>query len=495
MANNPYKNKVIFGNQTVMDISDSTASESDVADGEVFYKGNGERAVGTGSYYSPTDATSTDIDDADYIPFYDNSASAKKNSLWSNIKAKLNEIFFTRSENNVLGAKNLLPKSKKTTDSKNGIDFTFNADGSVTFSGTASDVAEAYFDQTTSERLLVANLPSGIIVNGSDSSDSKYGIEVVYRDSSNDYISNQIAYNGDLQLVIPNNAYYIRVAVLVKSGTVISVPVTVYPMLRLASDPDNTFVPYAMTNKELTDKFGTLGSASTKDVPTSGDAGQTEVVLGNDSRLTDARTPTSHTHTISEITDFPTIPDELADLSDDSAHRLVTDTEKSSWNDKCDNSVIAPVESGATASRAYAVGEHFIRDGAFCTAKTAIASGAVFTLNTNYTAGNVAGEFEKTPDTVHELVPNISYTKKDGFVILDASGNTGVSITQGSWITLGTLPEGYRPTEPWSTMAGIGGNIDYYGVMRVTSAGKVQVYQNLTASSAVVYGNLTYPIQ
>lgn len=58
-------------------------------------------------------------------------------------------------------------------------------------------------------------------------------------------------------------------------------------------------------------------------------------------------------------------------------------------NDKADNSVIAPVESGTTASQAYAIGAHFIRDGAFCTAKTAIAQGETFRLNTNYTAGTV----------------------------------------------------------------------------------------------------------
>ena len=36
------------------------------------------------------------------------------------------------------------------------------------------------------------------------------------------------------------------------------------------------------------------GSAASKDVPTSGDASTTQVVMGNDSRLTDARTPTAH---------------------------------------------------------------------------------------------------------------------------------------------------------------------------------------------------------
>ena len=53
---------------------------------------------------------------------------------------------------------------------------------------------------------------------------------------------------------------------------------------------------------------------------------------------------------------------------------------------------IAPIENGNTTSKAYAVGEYFIRNGAFCKALTAIASGAQFTLNTNYTTTTVAAE-------------------------------------------------------------------------------------------------------
>lgn len=37
-----------------------------------------------------------------------------------------------------------------------------------------------------------------------------------------------------------------------------------------------------------------------------------------------------------DLTDKPTIPDSLSDLSDDSTHRLVTDTEKTAWNGKSD---------------------------------------------------------------------------------------------------------------------------------------------------------------
>ena len=59
-----------------------------------------------------------------------------------------------------------------------------------------------------------------------------------------------------------------------------------------------------------TDDDGKVDAAEDADavkghtVASSGDAGNSDIVLGNDSRLTDSRTPTSHTHTKSEITDF-----------------------------------------------------------------------------------------------------------------------------------------------------------------------------------------------
>jgi hypothetical protein len=48
----------------------------------------------------------------------------------------------------------------------------------------------------------------------------------------------------------------------------------------------------------------TLGTAATRNVPASGNAGSAEVVLGNDGRLSDSRTPTAHTHTASQVSDF-----------------------------------------------------------------------------------------------------------------------------------------------------------------------------------------------
>ena len=53
---------------------------------------------------------------------------------------------------------------------------------------------------------------------------------------------------------------------------------------------------------------------------------------------------------------------------------------------------IAPIEDGTTASKAYSAGKLFYHDGNLCKAKTSIAAGATFTLNTNYTITTVADE-------------------------------------------------------------------------------------------------------
>lgn len=47
MATNQYVNKVVFGAVSIIDISPTTAVESDVAQGKIFFKASGAQAVGT----------------------------------------------------------------------------------------------------------------------------------------------------------------------------------------------------------------------------------------------------------------------------------------------------------------------------------------------------------------------------------------------------------------------------------------------------------------
>ena len=75
------------------------------------------------------------------------------------------------------------------------------------------------------------------------------------------------------------------------------------PAMQLQSDWNQTDT----ASKDYIKNKPTLGTAAAKNAPSSGNAGASQVVMGSDTRLTDARTPTAHTHTKSEITDFPTL--------------------------------------------------------------------------------------------------------------------------------------------------------------------------------------------
>ena len=97
---------------------------------------------------------------------------------------------------------------------------------------------------------------------------------------------------------------------------------------------------------------------------------------------------------------------------------------------KAEKTTIAPVENGTKASKAYAVGQHFIRDDKFCTAIAAIASGATLTLNTNYVEGTIADNLVKQ-DTFSgstDSTGNIQISTNNAIKILSALAENKVCI-------------------------------------------------------------------
>jgi hypothetical protein len=86
------------------------------------------------------------------------------------------------------------------------------------------------------------------------------------------------------------------------------------------------FTVIATQINDINDLLGGLppfGNAAELDANLSGDAGALQVVLGNDSRLTNARTPTTHTHPSTAITDVTTVGRALMTSATESAARTV----------------------------------------------------------------------------------------------------------------------------------------------------------------------------
>lgn len=188
------------------------------------------------------------------------------------LNTELNMVFFPRSEQAVLAAKNFLPLTlaslKASTSGGSWADNVYtngnvaytistNSAGYVTdisATGTADLSNDSYFRLMTN---LDSYLTVGVyyILNGCPEGGgaNKY---LLYTGSAGVWDDTGAGASKTYANTIKN------LFIKIKGGTTVTNK-SFKPMIRLGSDPDPTFAPYAMTNKELTDDVATLnGSAS-----------------------------------------------------------------------------------------------------------------------------------------------------------------------------------------------------------------------------------------
>jgi len=335
-----------------------------------------------------------------------------KNDTYEPYHASVEDSKYNRTEANVLGAKNLIPCPyyRPSGHTAGNMTATYGEDGVITVNKTTGS-SHSYFGVYRGDCFLEPNtqyIASLELENATD-----IGFEISLNGSYLADFGYKSTGKYEMSFTTPSSFTSVFIIDLHWASTTTETNAKVKVMIRLASDPDNTYEPYAKTNRQLT-------------------------------------------------------------------------------TDKCENSVIAPVENGATASQAYGIGEHFIRDGAFCTAKTAIAINENFTLNTNYTAGKVSDNFDvnnaslfsvnlnerifPTLETGFSLSATNStwYMKKGSKVIIQIAINKTDGTAISSKSLLFTLPQGYRPIDT-IYQRGLGYSETNNSMLQIDDAGKVKV--------------------
>lgn len=185
------------------------------------------------------------IYDADLTcaPIDDTTTASDK--VWSS--SKINTELSARDK---LGAKNLLPYPYAYSSSTYaGITFTVN-NGKITISGTATDnVSFLFVDKNSGIRF-----EGDYIYSRGNGDNSTIHVYFNGYDSNGDFISQltNLLNVSEAKITVPSTFVKQEIGIYVPSGTVLNNPVIISPMLRLASIIDDTYEPYAMTNRELT---------------------------------------------------------------------------------------------------------------------------------------------------------------------------------------------------------------------------------------------------
>lgn len=151
---------------------------------------------------------------------------------------------------NAYGSKNLVDTSLIPNSTASGITRKNNGDGSITYSGTSTLSNDTFIPLMASQPLN----PGTYIFSVNAITSTSYSYQL-YKNKA--YWKN---INITEPIEITESAIY---AIGIVLGSKASISNTFKPMLRYAAIKDDTYVPYAMTNKELTEKVVDTGWVTT----------------------------------------------------------------------------------------------------------------------------------------------------------------------------------------------------------------------------------------
>lgn len=164
---------------------------------------------------------------------------------WTNVPIVTEEM------QDILGAKNLFP-NEATTQTINGITFTVNADKSVTLNGTSTQAIYLILYTINSSEKNICKAGKRYKISGYNPADASLDWGYVY-------IVGTSAYSSSVALVSEFDGWEYDstkyVYLFVREGKTLN-NIIVKPMITIASQPNSDYahyVPYAKTNRELTE--------------------------------------------------------------------------------------------------------------------------------------------------------------------------------------------------------------------------------------------------
>lgn len=171
--------------------------------------------------------------------------------------------------NNVLGAKNLLPKDHYEAVSNSvGVTTTINTDGSISLSGQFTAQASVLLcdSWTVKEVGWIKKLEGKNVKFSGNVANLNVVLRLTTSGGNND---KGTGYNvdGENEFTMPTGVLSYALYIYPNSSTLDVSGLTIRPMLRLASIQDSTYVPYSMTNREITPYVQAISNPNLLDNP------------------------------------------------------------------------------------------------------------------------------------------------------------------------------------------------------------------------------------
>ena len=156
------------------------------------------------------------------------------------------------------GAKNYAYPTTTNNVTINGATYSYDDENVVNVNKDSVSTSDSYYEYCKIKMPKGSYLVSGC--EGGSQSTFYFILRVRNADDTADE-SSAFVYDGESStFTVPEDNRYVKIYIAVFKNTILT-DKKLYPMIRLASDPDDTYQPYAMTNRELTEiKNGTVTS-------------------------------------------------------------------------------------------------------------------------------------------------------------------------------------------------------------------------------------------